>query len=81
MKDNRVLLKELKFRNEEALKATIFQYTPYISSIIYGILIGKGTYEDVEEIVSDTFLALWKSADHIDYKNYNILKPYIGMIA
>ena len=81
MKDETILLQQLNSKSEKALKEAIERYTPYISTIIRKKLLGKATAEDIEEVVADTFIALWKSANHIDYKSYSSLKAYIGMIA
>ena len=73
MRDETKLLQQLNFKNEKALKKAIDRYTPYISSIIRGILLNRATDEDIEEVVADTFIVLWKSEDYIDYKTYKNL--------
>lgn len=79
--DERALLKKLKNKSEKALQETIQRYTAYVSTIIREILNSKATVEDVEELVADTFISLWKTAERIDYVQYSSLKAYIGKIA
>ena len=79
--DEQVLLKRLKHKSEKALGETIEKYTSYVTTIIREILYSKATVQDIEELVADTFIALWMTADRIDYEQYSSLKAYIGMIA
>lgn len=41
----------------------------------------KGTKEDIEEVVADTFISLWLTAERINYKQYSSIKSYLAMIA
>lgn len=79
--DERILLMRLKYKSEKALTEAIERYTAYVTTIIREILKDKASAEDVEELVADTFIALWITADRIDYIHYSSLKTYIGMIA
>ena len=79
--DERALLKKLKSKNEKALQETIQRYTAYVSTIIKEILNSRATVEDIEELVADTFISLWKTSERIDYVQYSSLKAYIGEIA
>ena len=79
--DERALLKKLKNKNEKALQETIQRYTAYVSTIIKEILNSRATVEDIEELVADTFISLWKTSERIDYVQYSSLKAYIGEIA
>lgn len=79
--DERVLLKRLKHKSEKALGEIIEKYTSYVTTIIREILYSKATAQDIEELVADTFIALWMTAERIDYEQYSSLKAYIGMIA
>lgn len=79
--DERALLKKLKNKNEKALQETIQRYTAYVTTIIREILNSKATVEDIEELVADTFISLWKTAERINYVQYSSLKAYIGEIA
>jgi RNA polymerase sigma factor (sigma-70 family) len=77
----RTLLKQLQRKNEKALEEIMKKYGAYVTTISKEILAGKGTKEDVEEVVSDVFISLWNTAERIDYEKYTSIKAYIGMIA
>lgn len=79
--NEKILLIRLKHKSENALTEVIERYTAYVTTIIREILNDKATAEDVEELVADTFIALWTTAERIDYIHYSSLKAYIGMIA
>lgn len=79
--NEKILLIRLKHKSENALIEVIERYTAYVTTIIREILNDKATAEDVEELVADTFIALWTTAERIDYIHYSSLKAYIGMIA
>ena len=79
--DERLLLKGLNHKNERALEKAIERYIAYVTTIIREILNSRATEEDIEELVADTFIALWNTAERIDYVQYSSLKAYIGMIA
>ena len=79
--NERKLLIRLKHKNEKALAETIKRYTAYVTAIIKEILNDKASKEDIEELVADAFIALWTTAERIDYIHYSSLKAYIGMIA
>ena len=79
--DERVLLKKLKNKSEKALEETIQKYTAYVTTIIKEIVNTRATAEDIEELVADTFIALWSTSERIDDVQYSNLKAYIGMIA
>lgn len=79
--DERVLLKRLKHKSEKALEETIQKYTAYVTTIIKEVVNTRATVEDIEELVADTFIALWATSERINYVQYSSLKAYIGMIA
>lgn len=79
--NEKILLMRLKHKSEKALTEAIGRYTAYVTTIIREILNDNATDEDIEELVADTFIALWTTAERIDYKSYSSLKAYIGMIA
>lgn len=68
----------LRRGDEQALEQLIRQYTPYAGAIVWGIVGGKLTRDDAEEILSDVFLTLWKNADRI---RPGKLKAYLASIA
>ena len=73
----RKLLKQLQRKNEKALEEIMQKYGAYVTTISKEILAGKGTNEDVEEVVSDVFISLWNTAERIDYEKYTSIKAYI----
>lgn len=71
-------IRALRRRETDVLDALIDQYTPYVGAIIVRIIGPYMSQEDVEEVVSDVFYALWCSADHLQEGK---LKAYLGAIA
>ena len=72
------LLKKLRQKRQGALDAAIELYTPYISVVLFNISGGRFSAEDIEEIVSDTFIALWKNADRIDSEKGSVRSYLAG---
>jgi len=71
-----LLLRGLRNGNEIALSQVIDKYTAYVCTIIRNTVRDALSHEDIEEIASDVFLALWENADKIDR-----FKPYMAAIA
>ncbi len=80
MTDEKKLLADLKRKKCSALEKAIDIYTPYISVIIYNIIGGVMTKEDVEEVVSDTFVSLWRTAETLDAEKGG-LRAYLAATA
>ena len=49
-----------------ALEDTIRRYTHYVAAVAARALAPEPLREDLEEVVSDTFLALWRSRESLD---------------
>lgn len=79
--DEKSLLKKLQEKDEWALEQIIEIYNAYVTTIVGSLLSSKGTKEDMEEVVADTFIALWETAERIDYGKYSSIKAYIAVIA
>jgi RNA polymerase sigma-70 factor (ECF subfamily) len=62
--------------NEHALGQIIIKYTAYVCVIIRNAVGDTLSREDIEEVASDVFFALWENAGRCDN-----LKSYIGAIA
>ena len=61
--DEAKLIHRLQCRRRYALDQAIEQFTPYVGAVIWRILAPSAAgREDVEEAVSDVFLALWAHA-------------------
>lgn len=79
--DEKNILRKLRNRDEKAFEEIIDLYSAYITTIVRNLLSSKGTKEDVEEVVADTFIALWNTAERINYEEYSSIKAYIAVIA
>lgn len=71
------LLRKLQAQQPEALEALMKKYHRYVQTIIGGILGSSGGAEDVEELMQDTFYAVWTHADSISGK----LRTYLSATA
>ena len=60
------------------LNRIVDDYIPYVRTIIQNMNYNKLTEEDKEEIISDTFLILWKK--YTENYNINFLNSYIAGI-
>ncbi len=80
MADELKLLKKLRSKNLKSLKYAIDLYTPYISVVLYNYVGTKLSSCDIEEIISDCFVTLWKNADYIDL-NKGTIRSYISKTA
>jgi len=80
MVDESKLLRQLKRKQENSLNYAIEIYTPYLSTVLYN-MVGNGLpKEDIEEIISDVFVMLWKNAEYIDLEKGTI-RSYISASA
>ncbi len=70
------LLERLKCHDESGLKILVTKYSAYIGTIAYNTIGQSASKEDLEEVVSDTFLAIWEHAENITE-----LKSYIAITA
>ena len=70
-------LRALRRGDTEALEWFIDRYTGYAAAVVTNI-IGPNRSEDAEEIVSDTFFALWQNAERIKAAE---VKSYLARIA
>ena len=55
--DERGLLKRLRNGDEKAFEKIMDMYSAYIVKIVGSLISPKGTKEDIEEVVADTFIA------------------------
>lgn len=77
MNENKKIGKYLR-NNELDLEMIIDEYGRYIYKIIENMAVQYLSKEDIEEIISDTFLVLWKNRDKLDTSKE--LSPYIAGI-
>lgn len=73
------LLKKLKKDKSSGLSAVINLYSGLLYKIAANVILPLGTKEDVEECVSDSFLAFYGEIDKIDLERASI-KAYLAVI-
>ncbi len=64
--------------DESAFEAIIDRFTPLVSTIVYNLANGSLSITDMEELTSDTFIALWYNREKVCPDK---LKGYICCIA
>lgn len=72
------LLKKLKNGDTAALEKIMKHYTNYVGAIVYNIIGSYMNNEDVEEVVSDVFVAVWRQAEQI---REGCLKGFLAQVA
>lgn len=77
--DEKKLIQRLQKRSRAALEQAIEQYTPYVSTVVWRTAGSAAAREDLEEAVSDVFLALWTHAGELDPEKG--LRPWLGTVA
>ena len=73
------LIRALQRGQRGALDKVISHYSSYVASIARNVSGVQTTREDLEEIVSDVFIALWRTAERLD--ETRPLKSYLAAIA
>ena len=74
------LLRRLKKEAKKSIDEAIEIYTPYISTVLYNMVGNELPREDIEEIVSDVFVSLWRNAENIDL-NKGTIRSYLAASA
>lgn len=80
MADETKLIMQLKNRKLNAIDEAIRVYTPYLGTVLYNMVGNRLPKEDIEEIVSDVFVMLWKNAEYIDLKKGTV-RSYLAAAA
>ncbi len=80
MTEDERLIYNIRRKRQGALEKVIDLYTPYVGTIIYNVIGAAMTKEDMEEVISDTFVALWRNADKFD-NSKGSLRAYLGTMA
>ena len=62
MTDEAELLQRLRNREKNSIDEAIRIYTPYLSTVLYHMTGNSLSKEDIEEIVADVFVVLWKNS-------------------
>lgn len=74
------IIKGIKKRNEYAMGELMSQYSRVVYGICYKIIGDYGTKEDIEEVVSDTFIQVWEEIHRYDEK-IGTLSTWVFMLA
>ena len=80
MTDEAELLQRLRNREKNSIDEAIRIYTPYLSTVLYHMTVTSLLKEDIEEIVADVFVGLWKNAGRIDLQK-GTLRSYLAAVA
>ena len=75
---DRKLLAALRAREPQGLEEAIGRYSPYVAGVLRKVLGQLGTQEDLEELSSDVFVALWQSAEGL--REDSDLKLWLGAL-
>lgn len=78
MKDTK-WIRRLQAGDRFALNQVMEFYTPYLSAVVWHTMGPAATAEDVEEVVSDAFLALWSHRGTLDPEKG--LKAWLAAVA
>ena len=74
------LLRRLQKEAKNSIDEAIEIYTPYVSTVLYNMAGNALPKEDIEEIVSDVFVSLWRNAKNIDL-NKGTIRSYLAASA
>lgn len=80
MTDEEELLQRLRNREKNSIDEAIRIYTPYLSTVLYHMAGNSLPKEDIEEIVADVFVVLWKNTGRIDLQK-GTLRSYLAAVA
>lgn len=73
------LLIRLRKKDQSALQAAIHHYSPYVAAVVRKSLGPQGSSQDVEELISDAFVALWQNAAKL--RDDSDLKYWLAVVA
>lgn len=79
MKGDYEILARLRLKEQAALEMAIHQYAGYVAAVINKTLGSLGTPQDVEELSSDAFVALWQNAEKL--RDNSDLKYWLAVVA
>lgn len=80
MTEEERFLISLKRRRRGSLERAIDLYTPYVTVVVYNVIGAVMSKEDIEEVVSDVFISLWKNAENLDIQK-GCIRTYLGAAA
>ena len=73
------LLSRIRQKDQSALRQAIHRFSGYVAAVIQKSLGPLGTPQDVEELTSDAFVALWQNADKL--RDDSDLKYWLAVVA
>lgn len=76
--DDKCILKALRRGDTRTVEAAIDLYGAYVAAVIHNQLGRLSCPEDVEELSSDVFLALWQNREKL---RGDSLRPWLGAVA
>ena len=76
--DDKTILRRLKRGDAAALEAAVRQYSGYVSAVIGNQLGPCAAAEDIEELASDVFVALWRASQSLRTEH---LRGWLGKVA
>ena len=71
-------ISHFKYKNELNIEKIIKEYSNYVFKIIKNICGNNLTIEDIEEIILDVFLVIWKNREILD--DDKDIKPYLASV-
>lgn len=77
--DEAALIRGLQAGDRRALEEAVGQYTHYLTAVAARAMAPAPTREDLEEVVSDTFLSLWRFRENLDPERP--LRPWLAVAA
>ena len=77
--DEAALILALQTGDRHALEQVIRLYTHYLTAVSARVMAPNPAQEDLEEVVSDTFLALWRFRANLDPERP--LRPWLAVAA
>ena len=72
------LLSRIRLKDQAALRQAIRQFSGYVAAVIQKSLGPLGTPQDVEELTSDAFVALWQNAEKL--RDDSDLKYWLAVV-
>lgn len=79
MNPDDTLLARIRLKDQAALRQAIRQFSGYVAAVIQKSLGPLGTPQDVEELTSDAFVALWQNAEKL--RDDSDLKYWLAVVA
>ncbi|WP_301108788.1 sigma-70 family RNA polymerase sigma factor [Sporosarcina sp.] len=76
----RNFIRRLKRKKEDAIEYVVDAYLPFVKAVVYKVLGSLQTEADMDECISDVFLAVWENSDQFEGEAADF-KKWICMVA